>query len=59
MDVVKTIKYKLIIVNEVDLVKELESQAAIGFEVVEVLGSKSPDAYSNDHSWKVLLRKNG
>lgn len=50
-------KYKLLIINESDLTKELESQDRNGFVPIKFLEKILPDAYSDKVGWKVLLEQ--
>lgn len=49
-------KYKILVINDCDLVKDLEAQAKLGFEIVEFLDKQEANAYSSQKSWRVLLR---
>lgn len=51
------ISFKLLSINEKDLVKELDSQYKLGYEPIEFLDKKEPGPYSDDRSYKILLRK--
>jgi hypothetical protein len=50
-------KYKLLIINDKDLVLELERQAKLGFDFVEILEKNVPNSSSDITSYKILLRK--
>ena len=56
--VVPEIRFKLLVIIEKNLIVELESQAKEGYEVVEILNKQGPGPYSDDTSYKILLRKN-
>lgn len=50
-------KYKILVINEKQLVEELEKQAKFGFEIVEILGQQLPNASSDVTTYKILFRK--
>jgi len=50
-------KYKLLIINEKQLIEELENQAKLGFDIVEILDKQIPNSSSDVTAYKILLRK--
>jgi hypothetical protein len=52
----RIMKHKILDINEKNLVEELDKQYKLGYELLEVLSHKAPDAYSDGVTWKILFR---